>query len=164
MQACLTVICRKKMAVVSAVTFKNWESDQPLERFVQLFEITELPEENYSRQLYCFKKMLRRIRPTPKIVLLNAPVDLPDGNPGPGRFFFDEFRGIIPVIGVNRFALKDLKNQFPVIRGGASRPAYVSVAGIEEGDAAAVLKAMHGNEVLPYMMKLSVWLAESYHV
>jgi deoxyribonuclease V len=103
-------------------------------------------------------KFYRRELPPIRAVLANAAdLDLliidgyvtldPDGRPGLGAHAHAEFG--IPVIGVAKTRFAPAIHAIPVMRGNATRPLYVTAAGISPVDAAKVVRTMAGKFRLP---------------
>ena len=159
MYACLTISRRRKITIAAAMTFLRWDSQKPLESFVRIFENSELPEDSDDRELHCFKTIVRRIKPRPECVLL----DLSLNNLIVERFY-NLFKGMMPVIGMSQVRLKNSDNQVGIFRKGAKKPLFVSVAGLDDEDSKLRIQQMHGDVILPEMMRLSSYLAKSYHI
>lgn len=82
------------------------------------------------------------------LVVVDGYVDLdPDGRPGLGARLHDEIG--LPVIGVAKTAFRSASHAAAVQRGGATRPLYVTAAGLTVERAAAVVAAMAGAYRLP---------------
>jgi deoxyribonuclease V len=101
---------------------------------------------------------VRRELPPMRVVLVDAAaldllivdeyVDLdPDGRPGLGAHVHHEFQ--IPVIGVAKTAFRSATHAAAVRRGIASRPLYVTAAGILIDQAAVLVAQMAGPHRLP---------------
>jgi deoxyribonuclease V len=71
----------------------------------------------------------------------------PEGRPGLGAHAHVEFA--IPVIGVAKTAFRSASQAIEVRRGGASKPLYVTSAGIPAGEAADLVRRMAGPYRLP---------------
>ena len=71
----------------------------------------------------------------------------PDGRPGLGAHAHAEFG--VPVIGVAKTAFRGASHAIEVHRGGATRPLYVTAAGIQAQDAADLVRRMSGPYRLP---------------
>lgn len=83
-----------------------------------------------------------------EILVVDGYADLdPAGRPGLGAHAHAEFG--FPVIGVAKTPFSTATHAIPVLRGRASRPLYVTAAGIPAGDAAEMVRAMSGEFRLP---------------
>jgi deoxyribonuclease V len=85
-------------------------------------------------------------------------VDLdPGGRPGLGAHAHAEFG--VPVIGVAKSRFATATHAVPVVRGGATRPLYVTAAGIPLGEAASIVRGMAGAHRLPDALRRADQLA-----
>jgi deoxyribonuclease V len=71
----------------------------------------------------------------------------PTGRPGLGAYVHSALS--TPVIGVAKTAYGAATHARTVVRGAARRPLYVTAAGLDSGDAAAIVAAMAGRFRLP---------------
>lgn len=87
------------------------------------------------------------------LLVIDGYVDLdPDGRPGLGAHVHAEFG--VPVIGVAKTAFTAASHALPVLRGQATRPVYVTSAGIAAQDAAGIVRQMSGRFRLPDALRL----------
>jgi len=83
-----------------------------------------------------------------ELLVIDGYVDLdPDGRPGLGAHAHAEFG--FPVIGVAKTPYATATHAIPVLRGRATRPLYVTAAGIPAADAAEIVRMMSGKFRLP---------------
>ena len=83
-----------------------------------------------------------------EILVVDGYVDLdPAGRPGLGAHVHAEFG--YPVIGVAKTPFVTATHAIPVVRGRATRPLYVTVAGIPVAEAAVMVREMSGEFRLP---------------
>jgi deoxyribonuclease V len=83
-----------------------------------------------------------------ELLVIDGYVDLdPDGRPGLGAHAHAEFG--FPVIGVAKTPFVTATHAIPVLRGRATRPLYVTAAGISAADAAEMVRRMSGQFRLP---------------
>lgn len=59
----------------------------------------------------------------------------------------------MPVVGVAKTAFKGSSFAVPVLRGSATRPLYVTAAGMDPEMAAGRVRAMHGPHRVPTLLK-----------
>jgi deoxyribonuclease V len=71
----------------------------------------------------------------------------PTGRPGLGAYVHSALS--IPIIGVAKTAFRGATHAQTVHRGGARRPLYVTAAGLDAAEAAALVQAMAGRFRLP---------------
>jgi deoxyribonuclease V len=82
------------------------------------------------------------------VVIVDGYVDLdPDGRPGLGAHLYDELG--VPVIGVAKTMYRAATHAARVYRGSATRPLFVTAAGIAVPDAARLVGEMVGPYRLP---------------
>jgi deoxyribonuclease V len=83
-----------------------------------------------------------------ELLVIDGYVDLaPDGRPGLGSYVHEELG--VPVIGVAKTPFAAATHAIPVVRGHATRPLYVTAAGIPAADAAEIVHGMSGRFRLP---------------
>lgn len=84
-----------------------------------------------------------------RLLVVDGYADLdPAGRPGLGAHAHAEFG--VPVIGVAKTAFRTATHAVPVLRGrNASRPLYVTAAGMSRHDAADMVRHMAGHYRLP---------------
>lgn len=88
-----------------------------------------------------------------ELLVVDGYVDLaPDGRPGLGAHVHAEFG--VPVIGVAKTPFATATHAVPVIRGTATRPLYITAAGIPVAEAAAIVRRMSGKFRLPDALRL----------
>jgi deoxyribonuclease V len=82
------------------------------------------------------------------LLVIDGYVDLdPDGRPGLGAHAHAEFG--FPVVGVAKTPFVTATHAIPVLRGRATRPLYVTAAGIPVAEAAEIVRQMSGKFRLP---------------
>lgn len=117
------------------------------------------PGEFYRRELPALRAVLAGLGPL-DLLIVDGYVDLdPDGKPGLGAHAHAEFE--VPVIGVAKTAFAPATHALPVHRGQATRPLYVTAAGIALPDAADLVRAMAGPYRLPDALRLVDRLART---
>ncbi|MDQ7908150.1 endonuclease V [Phytohabitans sp. ZYX-F-186] len=105
------------------------------------------PGRFFARELPAVRAVLAGLGDL-ELVVVDGYVDLdPTGRPGLGARLHTEIR--IPVVGVAKTAFRSATHAVPVRRGGATRPLYVTAAGLPADRAAALVTAMAGPHRLP---------------
>jgi len=105
------------------------------------------PGEFYRRELPPMRAVLAGVDGL-GLLIIDGYVTLdPDGRPGLGAYARAEFG--VPVIGVAKTRFAPAVHAIPVVRGNATRPLYVTAAGIEPAAAAGLIRAMAGDFRLP---------------
>jgi deoxyribonuclease V len=106
----------------------------------------------YLRELPALRAVLAGLEPL-DLLIVDGYVDLdPDGTPGLGAHARTAFG--IPVIGVAKTAFATATHAVPVRRGQATRPLYVTAAGLPLKEAADLVRAMAGPHRLPDALRL----------
>lgn len=101
----------------------------------------------FARELPALRAVLAVAGPI-DLLVVDGYVDLdPEGRPGLGAHAHAAFA--IPVIGVAKTAFRSASQAIEVRRGGASKPLYVTSAGIPAGEAADLVRQMAGAYRLP---------------
>jgi deoxyribonuclease V len=100
------------------------------------------PGQFYVRELPAIRAVLASTGPL-DLLIVDGYVDLdPQGRPGLGAHVHSALS--IPVIGVAKTAFRTASHAIAVRRGQALKPLYVTAAGLEPVDAAALIQAMAG--------------------
>jgi deoxyribonuclease V len=82
------------------------------------------------------------------LVVVDGYVDLdPDGRPGMGAHLHSALE--VPVIGVAKTRFRAATHAIEVVRGGATRPLYVTAVGVQRDRAAAIVREMAGPYRIP---------------
>jgi len=83
-----------------------------------------------------------------ELLVIDGYVDLdPDGRPGLGAYVHAELG--VPVIGAAKSLFASATHAVPVLRGQATRPLYVTTAGMPLADAAKFIRQMSGKFRMP---------------
>jgi deoxyribonuclease V len=94
------------------------------------------------------------------LLVVDGYVDLtPDGSPGLGAHVHAALG--VPVIGVAKTPFATATHAIPVVRGQATRPLYVTAAGMSAADAARIVLGMSGDFRMPDALRLVDALARS---
>ncbi|GIH12828.1 endonuclease V [Rugosimonospora africana] len=117
------------------------------------------PGHFYARELPALDAVLAGAGPI-DLLIVDGYVDLdPQGSPGLGAHAHARFG--VPVIGVAKTAFRTATHAVPVRRGAASRPLYVTAAGVGLTEAAELVRAMTGPYRLPDALRRVDRLARS---
>lgn len=101
----------------------------------------------YERELPALRALIGT-RPELALLIVDGYVDLDErGRPGLGAHVHAEFG--VPVVGVAKTAFRTATHAVTVRRGEARRPLYVTAAGVDRDEAAAVVAGMAGLYRLP---------------
>jgi deoxyribonuclease V len=118
------------------------------ERVVTLATVAQYrPGEFYRRELPAIQAVLAGVAPL-DLLIVDGYVDLdPHHAPGLGAYVHSALS--IPVIGVAKTSFHGAVHAAQVHRGHATRPLYVTAAGVDLGEAASLVRAMAGLYRLP---------------
>ena len=115
------------------------------------------PGEFYLRELPPLRSVLRGVRGL-SLLVVDGYVDLdPSGRPGLGAHAHAELG--VPVIGVAKSAFRTATHAVPVLRGTATRPLFVTAAGMSRREAADLVRSMAGRFRLPDALRRADALA-----
>jgi deoxyribonuclease V len=105
------------------------------------------PGSFYARELPAIAAVLDGV-PRPRLLIVDGYCDLdPTGRPGLGSHVRREFD--TPVIGVAKTAFHTATQAVEVRRGAATKPLYVTAAGVDIDEAVRLVTAMSGPYRLP---------------
>jgi deoxyribonuclease V len=146
------------IAQAVAIGFDHWTDSVPKVSEKELIINIEeyVPGEFYKRELPCILKVLGKLRPdTISTIVVDGYVQLDDkGTPGLGGRLYQMLQEKIPVVGVAKKSFADNHRRVrEVLRGQSLQPLYVTSAGIDVDDAAANVRAMHGDHRIPTLLK-----------
>ena len=144
-------------AVVAAdATFRQ----ELAERTAEVPEVAPyLPGEFYRRELPPLRAVLQDIDGL-ALLVIDGYADLdPDGRPGLGAHASAEFG--VPVIGVAKTRFHTATHAIAVHRGTATRPVFVTAAGMPRADAAELVRLMAGRFRTPDALRHADQLART---
>lgn len=118
------------------------------ERTIRVTDVAPYrPGAFFARELPALRAVLADVRRL-DLLVIDGYVQLdPDGRPGLGAYAHAEFT--VPVIGVAKTAFRGATHAIEVRRGTATRPLYVTAAGIPAEHAAVLVQRMMGPYRLP---------------
>lgn len=158
MIAALDVQYGKHRTGVGCALAADWCGQMPyVEHCLQALPVEEnyVPGEFYKRELPPILQMLRTIAVPLEGILIDGYVwlDKARRRPGLGARLHDALEQKIPVIGVakTRFRADDWSTS--VLRGGSSRPLYITSAGIDSVAVARDIKNLQGAFRLPDLLR-----------
>jgi deoxyribonuclease V len=140
-------------ASVGAVLFHEYTDAQAAAEYSGLVHGVSqyVPGQFYRRELPCTLKLLERIDEALDEMVIDGYVALGD-SPGLGQYLFEYFSGRIPVVGVAKSRYRN-SSGIEVLRGRSKRPLYVTSAGIDPHLASERIKAMHGADRVPTLLR-----------
>ncbi len=131
------------------------------ERVVDLPSVAPYrPGAFYERELPALRAVLA-LAGRPQLLVVDGYVDLdPAGRPGLGAHVYAEGLAAV-VVGVAKTLFHTATHAVPVLRGTATRPLYVTAAGMPVAQAAALVAAAAGAARLPDLLRRVDRLARS---
>lgn len=156
MIAALDAAYRGDTAYAAAVLFRTWADVEPV-RVVTASAPAGAYEPGafYKRELAVLIAAVAALGLKPSAVAIDGYVWLTKGAPGLGAHVFAALDEGVPVIGVAKTPFRGDDWSVPVTRGRSARPLYVTAAGMEPGEAAARVAAMHGTARIPTLLALA---------
>lgn len=146
------------IAQAVAIGFEHWNDRVPQVSEKELIINIEeyVPGEFYKRELPCILRVLKKLDPqTISLIIVDGYVQLDDkGTPGLGGHLYQTLQEQIPVVGIAKKSYADNHaNVREVLRGQSLQPLYVTSVGIDVDEAAANIRAMHGDHRIPTLLK-----------
>ena len=116
------------------------------ERVAELPEVEPYePGRFYRRELPPLRAVLAGVRLS--LLVVDGYVDLAPDRPGLGAHCHAEFG--VPVVGIAKTSFHGATHAIPVLRGAATKPVWVTAAGLPAAEAAGIVLAMAGAYRLP---------------
>ncbi len=113
----------------------------------------------YKRELPLLLAVIQALPDKPEAYVIDGYVWLGEGKPGLGAHLFERLGASAPVIGVAKSAFQGDTWPVPVLRGRSKRPLFVTAAGMEAAQAAALVASMHGADRIPTLLRRADRLA-----
>jgi deoxyribonuclease V len=150
-------------AVTAAVGFIDWSDPASTLECVLRAKITPEPYEPgafYKRELPFLLEAVGLVERHHRIevVVVDGHVWLREGQPGLGARLHEALGAQRAVIGVAKAAFPG-GSAVPVLRGGSSRPLFVTAAGMNAHEAAELVRGMGGPHRVPTLLKRADQLA-----
>jgi deoxyribonuclease V len=157
MMACVDVDYRGEDAMAACVLFQTWTDETSAGEIVEHIRGVEayVPGQFYRRELPCLLAVLRRVSEPLELVVVDGFVWLGDeSQPGLGAHLYEALGRRIPVVGVAKTRFAGAQLAVEVVRGvGASRPLFVTAAGMDVEMAARSVQRMHGPYRIPTLLR-----------
>lgn len=148
------------VACAAAVVADGWRAQFPLATHTVLRTpiAPYVPGQFFERELPCLRAVLDGL--AADLVVVDGYVWLDGaGRKGLGAHLHDALG--IPVVGVAKTSFDGASHARAVLRGGSSRPLYVTAAGLDLDEAEAAVASMHGEHRLPTLIGLADRLART---
>lgn len=155
MYCCVDVDYRERSVLAACVAFTGWSAAAPL---LERVLATSGPAPDYEpgafyrRELPYLLAVLATLPEPPRLVIVDGFVWLGTQRLGLGAHLHTALAGRCAVVGVAKRPYRDAL-AIPVQRGSSQQPLFVSAVGIELEEAAAGLRAMHGEHRIPTLLK-----------
>ena len=155
MIACVDVDYREVGAVAACVCFQAWSDDTSAsETVVQIRNVEPYRSgQFYRRELPCILTVLKSLRESPQVIIIDGYVWLGEQQPGLGAHLYAALGRQVPVIGVAKTRFVRAEPVENVLRGRSRSPLYVTAVGMGVAEAADHIRAMHGPYRIPTLLK-----------
>jgi deoxyribonuclease V len=158
-KACVDVDYREDQAIAACVLFHDWADSAPAQQIVEHVQgiAPYVPGQFYKRELPCLLAVLHKVSASLDLVVIDGYVWLVDEcHPGLGAHLHEALGRRVPVIGVAKTRFASAVLAVPILRGEtATRPLFVTAAGMDVNEAARCVQGMHGPHRLPTLIKLA---------
>jgi deoxyribonuclease V len=157
MMACVDVDYRGAEAVAACVLFRDWTDETSAAEVVEHIRGVEayVPGQFYRRELPSLQAVLGRVADPLGLVIVDGYVWLGgEDRPGLGARLYEALGRRIPVVGVAKTSFAGARLAVEVMRGEtASRPLFVTAAGMDVETAARCVQGMHGPYRIPTLLR-----------
>jgi deoxyribonuclease V len=161
MHAAIDVHYRDPEATAAGVLFRDWTDALPAREITTLVSNVQPYQSGafYRRELPCILQVLALVaEPLETIVVdgyvwLSDPADSAGAKPGLGAHFYEALKHTTPIIGVAKTPMRGAV-PLEVFRGtAATKPLYVTAAGVTAAEAADRIRRMHGSSRIPDLLR-----------
>lgn len=142
-------------ARAACVLARAWSDAEPAQTLVaDLSPIAPYePGAFYKRELPCLLAVLARA-PEVEVVVIDGYVWLDESmTPGLGAHLYEALGKKVPVVGVAKTAFKGSPMAEKVLRPSSAKPLFVTSVGLPASEAAAHVRAMHGDARIPTLLR-----------
>jgi deoxyribonuclease V len=144
--------------------FDAWAAEAAVETVARMHRgiAPYVPGEFLRRELPCILPLVRWAleQHEVRVVIVDGFVDLEAGRPGLGRHLAAELPAGVTVVGVSKTPFKGEPGT-PILRGGSTRPLWVTSTD-DESEAAANILSMAGDHRIPALLKLADAVARGH--
>lgn len=157
---------QENIGKVSGIIFKDWKDREPIDKISVIIDNfgSYVPGEFYKRELPGVMKLLERIDLNnfdtiildSHVWLWNEEESPSKPKPGLGAHLYEKLnRRDINIIGIAKSYYRDNNlHTFHCTRGNSKNPLYVDSINLKE-DYSEVIRTMHGDFRIPYLIKLA---------
>lgn len=156
MIACVDVDYREDHAMAACVLMKDWpDATASAEHTTRVAPVEPyISGQFYRREMPCLLAVLEPVRDDLSVVVVDGYVWLGDeGRPGLGAHLYEALGRTIPVVGVAKTRFRDAAPVAEVTHGGSGNPLFVSAVGMALETAVEQVRALHGPNRIPTMLK-----------
>ncbi|MET4731138.1 deoxyribonuclease V [Lysobacter enzymogenes] len=149
-------------ARAAGVLFADWSDPHAAATLtVDIDQVADYePGAFYRRELPCLAALLARLDAAPDCIVVDGHAWLDGaGQPGLGAHLWESLQRRSAVVGVAKTRFVDTPAHAEVLRGGGTRPLYVTAAGLDPAAARAAVARMAGAHRLPDLLKQADRLA-----
>jgi len=137
----------------------NWADETPQKVYTDtIAEVAPyVSGEFYKRELPCVLKILEQTNlDTVEAIIVDGHVFVDnDKKYGLGGYLWEALDKKVPIIGVAKKSFIHTEEvSKPILRGTSKNPLYVSCIGIEKGVVLEKMKLLHGEHLMPTILKL----------
>ena len=162
MRACVDTHYFEQGSRTALVLFEKWAAASAIREIVD--ERTDsaagyIPGEFFRRELPCILSVVEPLQKQIETIVIDGYVWLDaQGRKGLGALLYESLNSTINIVGVakNRFAGS---GGTEILRGASQKPLIITAAGLNEVEAAAFIKSMHGQHRMPTLLKRADHLA-----
>ena len=156
MNAILDVHYQKGAASVACGRFSSWTDSSPSGANVSRLDIPSayVPGRFFERELPCLLHALERERIRFETIVIDGYVHLkPPVRKGLGLHLAESVPYPVAVIGVAKNPLKAADRFVPILRGGSTKPLFVSAVNVPVERAAELIRSMDGEFRIPTLIR-----------
>ena len=156
MIACFDVHYSGEMANAAGIVFQHWDDNTPVEEFTtRVNGVGEYRAGNfYERELKPLRELIALIPCPIQYYVIDAYCYLShDSTPGLGAYLHELLPDDSIVIGVAKNRFRNTNHAFELLRGGSTRPLFITSIGMDFKTAADLVDSMAGKHRQPTLLK-----------
>lgn len=157
MQLAIDIYYSDEKAKAVGVLF-NWNDESPSSVIVEWIENVApyVSGEFYKRELPCIIKVIEKVDlASIETIIIDGYVYIDNEKKyGLGGYLWEALNGKIPIIGVAKTSFfRNKETVIGILRGNSKNPLFVSTIGIDQIDAANLVKNIKGDFRIPSILK-----------
>jgi deoxyribonuclease V len=142
---------------------EGWQASEPIAQHIKRSEDKPAayePGNFYLRELPLILALIEQLTHAPEVLIVDGYAWLGGlDRPGLGARLYEAVHGSIPVVGIAKTRFRDDTWSTPVYRGTSKHPLLVTAAGMPQDIAAEHVRAMHGANRMPTLLRAADRLA-----